>query len=138
MSASCANTPRRIAWPRSPVRACARSCPGNSTTVVCACESDGTAKTVQGLFHRPEFRIYRSTDVVGVEYGGALKNVIAIAAVSATALVTVIIRRQVSSPRLIRNVPAWRGVRRTTGDIRRLERPRRFDAHVFLQAEPQS
>jgi len=35
---------------------------------------------VQGLFHRPEFRIYRSTDVVGVEYGGALKNVIAIAA----------------------------------------------------------
>ncbi len=53
---------------------------GIPTTVVCACESDGTAKTVQGLFHRPEFRIYRSTDVIGVEYGGALKNVIAIAA----------------------------------------------------------
>ena len=50
------------------------------TTVVCASESDGTARTVQGLFHRPEFRIYRSTDVLGVEYGGALKNVIAIAA----------------------------------------------------------
>ena len=50
------------------------------TTVVCACESDGTARTVQGLFHRPEFRIYRSTDVLGVEYGGALKNIIAIAA----------------------------------------------------------
>lgn len=53
---------------------------GIPTTVVCACESDGTAKTIQGLFHRPEFRIYRSTDVLGVEYGGALKNVIAIAA----------------------------------------------------------
>jgi len=53
---------------------------GVPTTVVCACESDGTAKTVQGLFHRPEFRIYRSTDVLGVEYGGALKNVIAIGA----------------------------------------------------------
>jgi glycerol-3-phosphate dehydrogenase (NAD(P)+) len=53
---------------------------GIPTTVVCACESDGTAKTVQGLFHRPEFRIYRSTDILGVEYGGALKNVIAIAA----------------------------------------------------------
>jgi glycerol-3-phosphate dehydrogenase (NAD(P)+) len=50
------------------------------TTVVCACESDGTAHTVQGLFHRPEFRIYRSTDILGVEYGGALKNIIAIAA----------------------------------------------------------
>jgi glycerol-3-phosphate dehydrogenase (NAD(P)+) len=53
---------------------------GIPTTVVCACESDGTAHTVQGLFHRPEFRIYRSTDVLGVEYGGALKNIIAIAA----------------------------------------------------------
>ena len=53
---------------------------GIPTSVVCACESEGTAKTVQGLFHRPEFRIYRSADVLGVEYGGALKNVIAIAA----------------------------------------------------------
>lgn len=53
---------------------------GIPTSVVCACESEGTAKTVQGLFHRPEFRIYRSRDVVGVEYGGALKNVIAIGA----------------------------------------------------------
>jgi glycerol-3-phosphate dehydrogenase (NAD(P)+) len=53
---------------------------GIPTTVVCASESDGTARTVQGLFHRPEFRIYRSTDILGVEYGGALKNVIAIAA----------------------------------------------------------
>ncbi|MGH7976712.1 MAG: NAD(P)H-dependent glycerol-3-phosphate dehydrogenase [Limisphaerales bacterium] len=53
---------------------------GIPTTVVCASESDVTAKTVQGLFHRPEFRIYRSMDVLGVEYGGALKNIIAIAA----------------------------------------------------------
>lgn len=53
---------------------------GIPTSIVCACESDGTARTVQGLFHRPEFRIYRSTDILGVEYGGALKNVVAIAA----------------------------------------------------------
>jgi glycerol-3-phosphate dehydrogenase (NAD(P)+) len=53
---------------------------GIPTTIVCACESDGTAKTVQGLFHRPEFRIYRSMDILGVEYGGALKNVIAVGA----------------------------------------------------------
>jgi glycerol-3-phosphate dehydrogenase (NAD(P)+) len=53
---------------------------GIPTTVVCACESEGTAKTVQGMFHRPEFRIYRSTDILGVEYGGALKNVIAVGA----------------------------------------------------------
>jgi glycerol-3-phosphate dehydrogenase (NAD(P)+) len=53
---------------------------GIPTTVACASESDATAKTVQGLFHRPEFRIYRSTDILGVEYGGALKNIIAIGA----------------------------------------------------------
>jgi glycerol-3-phosphate dehydrogenase (NAD(P)+) len=53
---------------------------GIPTTVACASESDGTAHTVQGLFHRPEFRIYRSTDILGVEYGGALKNVIAVGA----------------------------------------------------------
>lgn len=53
---------------------------GIPTSVVCACENEGAAETVQGLFHRPVFRIYRSTDVVGVEYGGALKNVIAIGA----------------------------------------------------------
>ena len=53
---------------------------GIPTSIVCACESEGTAKTVQGLFHRPEFRIYRNNDVLGVEYGGALKNVIAIGA----------------------------------------------------------
>ena len=53
---------------------------GIPTSIVCASESEGTAKTVQGLFHRPEFRIYRSTDILGVEYGAALKNVIAIGA----------------------------------------------------------
>jgi glycerol-3-phosphate dehydrogenase (NAD(P)+) len=35
---------------------------------------------VQHLFHRPTFRVYTSTDLLGVELGGALKNVIAIAA----------------------------------------------------------
>lgn len=34
----------------------------------------------QGLFNSPRFRVYTSTDIVGVELGGALKNVIAIAA----------------------------------------------------------
>ena len=53
---------------------------GIPTVVVCASENDGMARTVQGLFHRPEFRIYRSTDILGVEYGGALKNIIAIGA----------------------------------------------------------
>src|SRR6185295_9960226 len=38
------------------------------------------AQTVQKLFHRAAFRVYTSADVMGVELGGALKNVVAIAA----------------------------------------------------------
>jgi glycerol-3-phosphate dehydrogenase (NAD(P)+) len=53
---------------------------GIPTTIACASESEATAHTVQGLFHRPEFRIYRCTDILGLEYGGALKNVIAVGA----------------------------------------------------------
>ena len=53
---------------------------GIPTSVVCACEKEATARLVQALFHRPEFRIYRSTDTQGVEFGGALKNVIAVGA----------------------------------------------------------
>ena len=53
---------------------------GVPTAIVCASEDDATARTVQHLFHRPTFRVYRSTDLTGVELGGALKNIIAIAA----------------------------------------------------------
>ena len=38
------------------------------------------AKTIQRLFHSATFRVYTSTDLLGVEMGGALKNVVAIAA----------------------------------------------------------
>lgn len=53
---------------------------GVPTAAVAASEDDGSAQRVQELFHRPTFRVYTSRDVVGVELGGALKNVIAIAA----------------------------------------------------------
>jgi glycerol-3-phosphate dehydrogenase (NAD(P)+) len=50
-------------------------------TVVLAASGDLTATDlVQSEFRGPFFRIYGSTDVIGVEIGGALKNVIAIAA----------------------------------------------------------
>jgi len=39
-----------------------------------------TAQQVQRLFHRPTFRVYTSADVLGVQMGGALKNVVAVAA----------------------------------------------------------
>jgi glycerol-3-phosphate dehydrogenase (NAD(P)+) len=50
------------------------------TTVVAASTGLETAKVVQSTFMMPYFRVYVSTDLRGVELGGSLKNVIAIAA----------------------------------------------------------
>ena len=50
------------------------------TVVVSASECDETAERVRDLFMLPEFRVYTQHDVLGVELGAALKNVIAIAA----------------------------------------------------------
>jgi glycerol-3-phosphate dehydrogenase (NAD(P)+) len=49
------------------------------TTVVAASRSAEVATQVQGRFSGAAFRVYTSDDVVGVEIGGSLKNVIAIA-----------------------------------------------------------
>jgi glycerol-3-phosphate dehydrogenase (NAD(P)+) len=50
------------------------------TAIVAASEDHRVAQHLQQLFHRPTFRVYTSTDPLGVELGGALKNVMAIAA----------------------------------------------------------
>lgn len=50
------------------------------TTCLVASENEETAKMVQGEFMNPRFRLYTNTDVIGVEMGAALKNVMALAA----------------------------------------------------------
>lgn len=50
------------------------------SAIVSASESSELAEQVQALFHSPVLRVYTSQDLIGVELGGALKNVIAIAA----------------------------------------------------------
>jgi len=47
---------------------------------VAASEDEDAAAAVQEWLHRPTLRVYTSADVLGVELGGALKNVMAIAA----------------------------------------------------------
>jgi glycerol-3-phosphate dehydrogenase (NAD(P)+) len=53
---------------------------GIPTAVVAACRDNEKADAVQSLFSNTALRVYTSDDVTGVELGGALKNVIAIAA----------------------------------------------------------
>ena len=53
---------------------------GLPTTCVVGARTKKTAEYIQGLFMSPVFRVYISPDILGIELGGALKNVIALAA----------------------------------------------------------
>lgn len=53
---------------------------GKATTIVSASISEATANYIQESLNTQTLRIYTSRDVKGVEYGGALKNIIAIGA----------------------------------------------------------
>jgi glycerol-3-phosphate dehydrogenase (NAD(P)+) len=50
------------------------------TTVVVTSENMNYAKEVQDLFMTNKFRVYTNDDIIGVEIGGAVKNIIALAA----------------------------------------------------------
>ena len=50
------------------------------TACLIACENEAVAKLVQEEFANPRFRLYTNTDLIGVEIGAALKNVMALAA----------------------------------------------------------
>jgi len=52
---------------------------GIPTTVVAASHDKKIRKTIQEIFSTEKFRVYTNPDVIGVELGGSLKNVIAIA-----------------------------------------------------------
>jgi glycerol-3-phosphate dehydrogenase (NAD(P)+) len=52
---------------------------GIPTAVTCACEDHETAIAAQNIFNGPFFRVYTTDDVIGVEIGGIVKNVLAIA-----------------------------------------------------------
>lgn len=80
--------------PRAAMRSCFLSGPSfalevaqeKPTAVAVASRSDKVARRAQALFQTDYFRVYTNPDVRGVELGGALKNVIAIAAGMAAGL----------------------------------------------------
>lgn len=53
---------------------------GIPTTCVVGADSKETAHFIQDVFMSERFRVYTSPDVIGIELGGSLKNVIALAA----------------------------------------------------------
>ncbi|HUI58563.1 MAG TPA: NAD(P)H-dependent glycerol-3-phosphate dehydrogenase [Bryobacteraceae bacterium] len=77
-----------VLTPRLPPRVAAISGPTfarevakfEPTTLVVASRDQGLAATIQVTFSGPTFRLYSSTDTIGVEIGGSIKNVVAIGA----------------------------------------------------------
>lgn len=59
---------------------------GLPTTCVVSAHTQETAEYLQSIFMSPVFRVYTTPDILGVELGGALKNVIALAAGTADGL----------------------------------------------------
>ncbi|PKP70148.1 MAG: glycerol-3-phosphate dehydrogenase [Alphaproteobacteria bacterium HGW-Alphaproteobacteria-4] len=53
---------------------------GLPTALTLACASDAAGEAMQARLSTPVLRVYRTTDMIGAELGGALKNVVAIAA----------------------------------------------------------
>jgi glycerol-3-phosphate dehydrogenase (NAD(P)+) len=53
---------------------------GDPTAITVASQDPFLLRTVQHEFSDPSFRVYTNSDVIGVELGGALKNIVAIAA----------------------------------------------------------
>src|SRR5438128_2264900 len=90
------------------------------------------AETMQHLFSSPPFRVYTTTDVVGVEIGGAVKNVIALAAGVSDGLGfghnsrAALITRGVARDNASRD-----STRRRTSDALGALRPRGSDPHVY-------
>ncbi len=111
---------------------------GLPTAVTLACADEALARSLCRLMHGPNLRLYHSTDVRGVEIGGAAKNVLAIACgvaagrgLGASAIAALI------GAGLRRIATIWRGLRRARRDPDGAFGPRRSRADLFVAAVAQ-
>ncbi len=87
---------------------------GLPTAVTIAGRWERVAKQTQDAFHARAFRPYTSSDVVGCEIGGCVKNVIASPPASPTASASAPTPAPRSSPAACRRSPGWRCARGRT------------------------
>ena len=113
---------------------------GDPTAIAIASQDPDLLRTVQQEFSDSSFRVYRNSDVVGVELGGALKNIIAIAAGISDGLgLRTQLSRRPDHARPCRNDAPRRSLRRPRRNHGRPRRPRRpgTDLHRWLVPKPQ-
>ena len=105
---------------------------GIPTTIVVGARSKETAEHIQNIFMSDVFRVYTSPDVLGIELGAALKNVVALAAGIADGL-------GYGDNTNSGDFKAWHGYGRKIRDIFWLIGNRRFDSYVreHAFAQPQ-
>ena len=102
---------------------------GLPTTCVAGAKEKKTAEYIQNIFMSPVFRAYISPDVLGIELGGALKNVIALAAGAADGLGYGDNTKAALITRGITEIQS--------GDFLRTVRYRRSDRYMCQQAQPE-
>ena len=105
---------------------------GLPCATVAASEVPEAVQVVQDLFMSPVFRVYRSDDIKGVEYGGALKNIMALACGVLDGI------GLGDNSRAGRNDPLRRTFRRTDDDLLRPFRDGRSRLHLHICPQPQS
>ena len=111
---------------------------GLPTSVVIGAKTKKTAEYLQNMFMNEVFRVYTSPDILGMELGGSLKNVIALAAGIADGLGYG--DNTKSSPdheRDCRDRKAWREGGRKAGKLYRAYRDRRSDRYLCQRTQPE-
>jgi glycerol-3-phosphate dehydrogenase (NAD(P)+) len=96
--------------------------PGIPTTAVAACKDQKLAAAIQKIFNSDTFRIYTNTDVIGVEYGGSVKNVIALACGICDGLKLGTNAKAAVLTRGLVEITRWDGLGGPSGNILRADR----------------